>query len=57
MPVYISVTTFLMEAWKKERTAQIRISCILFNSLCIDVYIYVYSTVNPHENLRPSNSW
>lgn len=50
MPMYINATPFHMEAQIKE-AAQIRISYILFNYLCVYVSIYVSSTVKLHENL------
>lgn len=44
MPMYINATTFQMEAREKGRAAQIRISYILLNYLCLYVYIYMSST-------------
>lgn len=56
MPVYINATTFQMEAREKEEAAQIRISYILFNYLCVDVCLYVSSVVKPLGNLTVRNS-
>lgn len=40
---------------EKAAAAQIWISYILFNYLCIYVYIYVSRPVKPHENLNVRN--